>query len=1140
MRFPLQPVLAILAASAVAGAQEHTVVFDQPNGFRNQSGNAYRIPDDDGVGLDYRIDYCPSCAHLPGGSHGELVGTGLFQSLLRLDVNDGDTATFAASEPNVTVDYIFARVTGESRSEIYGRLRLSSEVGSADLYLLNPYGVIFGETADLDVGGSFYVSTADVLRFESEMGQPEQNFEASRGGSVPTMVVAPPVEFGFLDTGSPEKITFDKTESVHDRFTVPAGETPAVVAGEIEIVGRGTASDVVALGSSGTVIQLTAVPAGVSVPRNIEELDDVSKLASDDASIRITDNAKLEVTGFAEEERVLEGRIVIRGGSFELASSGEVSAFDTGSVDGDPTPAIDIEVSGLLSVDAGDITSTTSGPGISRSGDIRLDAGSISLNNEANVLSQTINRGHTEAGPDIHLTTTGALTVAGGSLLQSSSSDSIHRNEGEAGGIWANAGSVLVTGAGSKISTVSDGSGDGATVHVEAATTVTLEASGRISAERYFSRATGLPEDVGQIEIFANTLSVSGGSEILASTVSKFDAADVYIGSKAAPIKTVTVTGGTIGSVTEAASGKGGDVAVYAGGILLQGDPGVPDTIGQISAVAVRDKDGNSGSGGSGNLTVEADSISLDGVGQIRTSSETSGQPGSLTLNVADQLYATGYFWSGEGADAEKVASGVFARGAAGDGVQLHITAGSIELENGADISTSATGDGKAGDMLLEAEKITVTGDENSPTSIAAKNEDGKGGRLVIDTGILTVTDGGEITTSTTGDGKGGDVEITAREVVIQGRDAFGNNQSGIFSQSLQNTDGGAGSVTLRPHVDERLTLRIRDEGKLSVESKGRGAAGDIQISGAELIEISNDGEISASVGDVNANGEPVESLASDILISDSGSLNVSGGVITATTTGTGPGGRIEIQAARVGLSNGAQITASSTRTAGTAGDAGSIAIAATETFSAENSQITTTANADDAGGGRISIQARDLVYLLDSLVETTVDGGTAGADAGDIFIPLAALGGEEAAGVDPVVPEFVVVNRSVIRANAVAAGAGDITINGTEVVISADSLIQAHSEEGVSGEIRVSSPDTDIVSQVAPLPSSFVDPSDRLLPPCVARTERTGSFMVQGREALPRPLDAPLPSNLGGAPGVDGIPPASGPTDCSVFQERS
>jgi large exoprotein involved in heme utilization and adhesion len=262
----------------------------------------------------------------------------------------------------------------------------------------------------------------------------------------------------------------------------------------------------------------------------------------------------------------------------------------------------------------------------------------------------------------------------------------------------------------------------------------------------------------------------------------------------------------------------------------------------------------------------------------------------------------------------------------------------------------------------------------------------------------------------------------------------------------------------------------------------------------------------------------------------------MTGGTMTAETSGTGQGGSITVQADQVDLSNGAQITASSVGTTSGAGDAGAIVIAATESFRAENSEITTTAEADNAGGGRISIQAGDLVYLLDSLVETSVVGKTAGADAGDIFIPL----GEKAIGVDPVVPEFVVINRSVIRANAAASGAGDITIDGNNVLISADSLIQAFSETGVSGEILISSPDADIASQVAQLPSSFVDPSDRLLPPCVARTERTGSFMVQNREALPRSLDAPLPSTLGGAAGVDSIPPASSSTDCPVFQERS
>jgi len=277
----------------------------------------------------------------------------------------------------------------------------------------------------------------------------------------------------------------------------------------------------------------------------------------------------------------------------------------------------------------------------------------------------------------------------------------------------------------------------------------------------------------------------------------------------------------------------------------------------------------------------------------------------------------------------------------------------------------------------------------------------------------------------------------------------------------------------------------------------------------------------------------PAAVFASDIVISDSDTLNLSRGIITADTNRSGPGGDIVIRDVdHVSLNNGSSITAKSVAEDG--GDAGAIVIAANRTFSATNSEITTTAT--DAGGGRISIQARNQVSLVDSLVETTVQGLEVGEDAGDIFIPL---GGEEAVGVDPVTPQFVVINRSTVRANAKETDAGDITIAGRNVLISSDSLIQATSEEGVSGAIQISSPDADIVGQVATLPADFVDPSNRLLPPCVARTERTGSFMVQSRDALPRALDAPLPSTLG-APGVDDNSPASGSTDCSVFQERS
>ena len=156
------------------------------------------------------------------------------------------------------------------------------------------------------------------------------------------------------------------------------------------------------------------------------------------------------------------------------------------------------------------------------------------------------------------------------------------------------------------------------------------------------------------------------------------------------------------------------------------------------------------------------------------------------------------------------------------------------------------------------------------------------------------------------------------------------------------------------------------------------------------------------------------------------------------------------------------------------------------------------------------------LTVVMDSRVETSVRGADAAADAGDIDIRFR---GDETNLVDPVTPELVVIDRSVVRANAVAAGAGNIGISGDAVFISTDSVIEATSEIGIDrdGDIVINAPDLDIVGQLAALPSDYVDPSDRLLPPCIARTERTGSFVVQTRDALARPPDAPLGALLVG-----------------------
>src|SRR5262249_5596107 len=87
-------------------------------------------------------------------------GPNLFHSFDRFSVGTGDTASFTGP---TGIANILSRVTGGQRSDIDGRIQ--SGIAGANLYLLNPSGVLFGQNATLSVRGSFHVSTADFLRF---------------------------------------------------------------------------------------------------------------------------------------------------------------------------------------------------------------------------------------------------------------------------------------------------------------------------------------------------------------------------------------------------------------------------------------------------------------------------------------------------------------------------------------------------------------------------------------------------------------------------------------------------------------------------------------------------------------------------------------------------------------------------------------------------------------------------------------------------------------------------------------------------------------------------------------------------------------------------------------------------------------
>ncbi|MBD2203206.1 filamentous hemagglutinin N-terminal domain-containing protein [Calothrix sp. FACHB-1219] len=88
---------------------------------------------------------------------GAVRGANLFHSFREFSIGDGQQVYFA----NPTgVENILTRVTGNNRSEILGTLGI---LGNANLFFINPNGIIFGQNARLDVGGSFVASTADSL-----------------------------------------------------------------------------------------------------------------------------------------------------------------------------------------------------------------------------------------------------------------------------------------------------------------------------------------------------------------------------------------------------------------------------------------------------------------------------------------------------------------------------------------------------------------------------------------------------------------------------------------------------------------------------------------------------------------------------------------------------------------------------------------------------------------------------------------------------------------------------------------------------------------------------------------------------------------------------------------------------------------
>ncbi len=183
-----------------------------------------------------------------GAALGTQAGGNLFHSFTHFNINTGESANFSGP---ASIDNVISRVTGGSLSNIDGLL--SSTIAGADVFLINPSGILFGPNASLDVDGSFHASTADQILF------PDAGvFDATNPGAT-VLSVAEPSAFGFLDANPAQM-------SVQGSFlAVPDSETISLVGGDLHIDGG------VLLANQGQIHLSSVASAGI-VP--LDDLND--------------------------------------------------------------------------------------------------------------------------------------------------------------------------------------------------------------------------------------------------------------------------------------------------------------------------------------------------------------------------------------------------------------------------------------------------------------------------------------------------------------------------------------------------------------------------------------------------------------------------------------------------------------------------------------------------------------------------------------------------------------------------------------------------------------------------------------------------------------------------------------------------
>jgi filamentous hemagglutinin family protein len=601
------------------------------------------------------------------GRQGELIEGGLrrranlYHSFDKFNVNENQRIYF--NNPT-GVDIILTRVTGNSPSNILGTLgvwdRTNNTLGNADLFLINPNGIIFGSNSSLDLNGSFLATTAQSVIFEDG------------------------TQFSTLSPQIPQILT------VSVPIGLQFGTTPGSIVNQSQVLNPPIGLQGLAVNQGRTLAliggDLTLQGGGLTAPAGRIELGSVGG----NSQVDLQRSGKGWVLGYGNVQRFEDIHLNQRA---TVATVSEVGGGD-----------IHLQAREITLSEGSQIQSVSLGA--ERGGDIIVNASeSVELTGrspvDSNVSSGLFSIAVAQGRAGNITIKTRRLTVENGATISTESSGTQEEPEsatGQAGNLSVYATDSVRLNNSSQLRTTTSGSGNAGNIDIETGQLVVQDSIilASTSGQGQGGKLTVNANSIKLAGIFTDTDNNAFSSGLFTTTINSGNAGSTNVNAARLVIR----DGAQISASSEG-QGSPGLIDINAGAIQLDNNGKISSTLGA---------EATSG----GEITVNARSFTASNGGNVSTttSSTRNGNAGNITFRILDDLTLTG------------AGSGIFAStnpGSNGVGGDINIDPQTVTIADGARISVDSQGQGNAGNIRLQAESLTLNQGAISATTTSGE-----------------------------------------------------------------------------------------------------------------------------------------------------------------------------------------------------------------------------------------------------------------------------------------------------------------------------------------------------------------------------------------------------------------------------------